>query len=123
MRLSSPVIHFRRTVTEDGVKIGDHTFSAGDKVVLWYGSANRDERVFENPMQMDILRDNSAQLGFGGPGPHFCLGAHLARRQLSTIFRELLHKLPDIEMVGEPDYLQSNFINGIKHMTAEFTPA
>ena len=123
VRLSSPVIHFRRTVTEDGAKIGDHTFSAGDKVVLWYGSANRDERVFENPMTMDITRDNSAQLGFGGPGPHFCLGAHLARRQLSTIFRELLHKLPDIEMVGEPDYLQSNFINGIKHMTAEFTPA
>jgi len=123
VRLSSPVIHFRRTVTEDGVQLGERTFSKGDKVVLWYGSANRDERVFERPHEMDITRDASAQVGFGGPGPHFCLGAHFARQQLATIFRELLHRLPDIQMVGEPDYLRSNFINGIKHMTAEFTPA
>ena len=122
VRLSSPVIHFRRTVTQDGVQLGDHTFDEGDKVVLWYGSANRDERVFERPHEMDITRDGSAHVGFGGPGPHFCLGAHFARRQLATIFRELLHRLPDIEMVGEPDYLRANFINGIKHMTAEFTP-
>jgi cytochrome P450 len=123
VRLSSPVQHFRRTVTKDGVKLGDHTFNEGDKVVLWYGSANRDESVFDRPHEMDITRDNSAQVGFGGPGPHFCLGAHLARRQLSTIFRELFTQLPDIKMVGEPDYLRSGFINGIKHMTAEFTPA
>jgi len=123
VRLSSPVQHFRRTVTQDGARIGDHVFSEGDKVVLWYGSANRDERVFENPHQMDILRDNSAHVGFGGPGPHFCLGAHLARRQLATIFRELYTRLPDIQAVGEPDYLRSGFINGIKHLTAEFTPA
>lgn len=123
VRLSSPVIHFRRTVTQDGVRLGDHTFSEGDKVALWYGSANRDERVFDRPHEMDITRDASDHVGFGGPGPHFCLGAHFARRQLATIFRELLHRLPDIEMVGEPDYLRSNFINGIKHMTAEFTPS
>jgi len=123
VRLSSPVIHFRRTVTTDGAKIGDHTFDEGDKVVLWYGSANRDERVFDRPHEMDITRENSAQVGFGGPGPHFCLGAHLARRQLATIFRELFGRLPGIAMVDEPDYLRSNFINGIKHMTAEFTPA
>ncbi len=122
VRLSSPVLHFRRTVTQDGVQLGNHTFNEGDKVVLWYGSANRDERVFSRPHEMDITRDASAQVGFGGPGPHFCLGAHFARRQLATIFRELLHRLPDIQMVGEPDYLRSNFINGIKHMTAEFTP-
>lgn len=122
VRLSSPVIHFRRTVTRDGVQLGGHTFAEGDKVALWYASANRDERVFDRPHEMDITRDASAQVGFGGPGPHFCLGAHFARRQLATIFRGLLHRLPDIEMVGEPDYLRSNFINGIKHMTAEFTP-
>ncbi len=122
VRLSSPVIHFRRTVTQEGVQLGDHTFKQGDKVVLWYGSANRDESVFDRPHEMDITRDCSAQVGFGGPGPHFCLGAHFARRQLATIFRELLHRVPDIQMVGEPDYLRSNFINGIKHMTAEFTP-
>ncbi len=123
VRLSSPVIHFRRTVTQDGVQLGGHTFKQDDKVVLWYGSANRDESVFDRPHEMDITRDASAHVGFGGPGPHFCLGAHFARRQLATIFRELLHRLPDIQMVGEPDYLRSNFINGIKHMTAEFTPA
>ena len=72
---------------------------------------------------MDITRDNGAQVGFGGPGPHFCLGAHLARGQLQTIFRELFTRLPDIHMVGEPDYLRSNFINGIKHLNVEFTPA
>jgi len=123
VRLSSPVLHFRRTVTQDGVQLGNHTFHEGDKVVLWYGSANRDERVFDRPHEMDITRDNSAQVGFGGPGPHFCLGAHFARRQLATIFRELLHRIPDITVVGEPDYLRSHFINGIKHMTTEFTPA
>jgi len=122
VRLSSPVIHFRRTVTEDGVQLGNHTFNEGDKVVLWYASANRDESVFERPHEMDITRDASAHVGFGGPGPHFCLGAHFARRQIATIFRELFHRLPDIQMAGEPDYLRSNFINGIKHMTAEYTP-
>lgn len=122
IRLSSPVIHFRRTVTQDGVSIRDHTFSEGDKVVLWYGSANRDERVFDRPNTMDITRDGSKHVGFGGPGPHFCLGANFARTQIAVIFRELFHRLPDIEVVGEPDYLRSNFINGIKHMTVEFTP-
>ena len=122
VRLSSPVIHFRRTVTQDGVQLGNHTFSEGDKVVLWYASANRDDRTFDRPHEMDITRDASDHVGFGGPGPHFCLGAHFARRQLATIFRGLLYRLPDIEVAGEPDYLCSNFINGIKHMTAEFTP-
>lgn len=122
VRLSAPVIHFRRTVTQDGVQLGQHTFNEGDKVALWYASANRDESVFDRPHEMDITRDASAHVGFGGPGPHFCLGAHFARRQIATIFRELLHTLPDIKTVGEPDYLRSNFINGIKHMTAEFTP-
>ena len=111
-----------RTVTQDGVQLGNHTFNEGDKIVMFYESANRDERVFDRPHEMDITHRASAQVGFSGPGPHFCLGAHFARRQLATIFPELLHRLPDIQMVGEPDYLRSNFINGIKHMTAEFTP-
>ena len=102
--------------------LGGQELNAGDKIVLWYGSGNRDEAVFENPYDFDITRDNSAQIGFGGPGPHFCLGAHLARRQIAVMFRELLTRLPDIAMVGEPDYLRSNFINGIKHLNVEFTP-
>ena len=122
VRVASPVMHFRRTVTTDGTMLGGQELSAGDKIVLWYGSGNRDERVFENPYAFDITRDNSSQIGFGGPGPHFCLGAHLARRQINVMFRELLTRLPDIEMVGEPDYLRSNFINGIKHLNVTFTP-
>jgi len=123
VRMASPVMHFRRTVTTDGTMLGGQELNAGDKIVLWYGSGNRDERVFENPYDFDITRDNSDQIGFGGPGPHFCLGAHLARRQINVLFREVLTRLPDIAVVGEPDYLRSNFINGIKHLDVEYTPA
>lgn len=123
VRNASPVRHFRRTVTTDGTKLGGQELNAGDKIVLWYGSGNRDERVFEDPYKFDITRDGSDQIGFGGPGPHFCLGAHLARRQIGVLYRELLTRLPDIAMVGEPDYLRSSFINGIKHLNVEYTPA
>jgi cytochrome P450 len=122
VRVASPVIHFRRTVTRDGVRLGDHEFSEGDRVVLWYWSANRDEAVFDDPFTFDIGRTPNDHVGFGGPGPHFCLGAHLARREISVMFRELLHRLPDIHVVGDPQRLRSNFINGIKHLDAEFTP-
>ena len=123
VRLASPVIHFRRTVTQDGVRLGDHEFSEGDRVVLWYWSANRDESVFDDPFAFDVGRTPNEHVGFGGPGPHFCLGAHLARREISVMFREMLHRLPDIHVAGEPQRLRSNFINGIKHIDAEFTPA
>jgi methyl-branched lipid omega-hydroxylase len=123
VRWSSPVVHFRRTVTHDGVRLGDHEFSEGEKVVLWYGSANRDETVFEEPNRFDLARTPNDHVGFGGPGPHFCLGAHLARREITAVFREVLARVPDIRAVGEPDRLQSNFINGIKHLPAEFTPS
>lgn len=123
VRWASPVIHFRRTCTEDGVRIGDQELNAGDKVVLWYGSANRDEAVFDDPFAFDVGRTPNDHLGFGGPGPHFCLGAHLARREITVMFKELFKRIPDIRAVGEPDRLQSNFINGIKHLPAEWTPA
>jgi cytochrome P450 len=122
VRWASPVIHFRRTVTADGVRLGDHEFSEGDKVVLWYWSGNRDEAVFTDPHTFDLGRTPNEHIGFGGPGPHFCLGAHLARREVSVMFRELLRRLPDIRAVGEPDRLRSGFINGIKHLPAEWTP-
>ncbi len=122
VRWASPVIHFRRTVTTDGARIGDHVFSEGDKVVLWYWSANRDESVFEDPDRFDLTRKPNDHLGFGGPGPHFCLGAHLARREITVAFRELFRQLPDIRGRGEPDRLRSDFINGVKHLEAEFTP-
>jgi cytochrome P450 len=123
VRWASPVAHFRRTVTRDGVRLGDHEFQEGEKVVLWYGSANRDEAVFEDPFRFDVGRTPNDHVAFGGPGPHFCLGAHLARREVAVVFNELLSRLPDIHAVGEPDLLRSGFINGIKHLRAEFTPA
>jgi len=116
VRCASPVIHFRRTVSRDGAALGGQTFSEGDKVVLYYGSANRDETVFDQPDSFDITRDNSAHVGFGGPGPHFCLGAHLARRQIAVMYRELLTRLPGIHAADEPERLRSSFINGVKHL-------
>jgi cytochrome P450 len=123
VRWATPVIHFRRTVTQDGVRLGEQTFAEGDKVVLWYASANRDEAVFDDPFRFDLSRTPNDHLGLGGPGPHFCLGAHLARREITVMFKELFRRMPDIRAVGAPDRLQSNFINGIKHLQAEWTPA
>ncbi|MDQ6697175.1 MAG: cytochrome P450 [Actinomycetota bacterium] len=122
VRWSTPVIHFRRTVTRDGVRLGDHEFSEGDKVVLWYKSANRDDAVFDEPYRFDVKRSPNDHLGFGGPGPHFCLGAHLARREVSVMFRELLTRLPDLHTSAPPDRLRSNFINGVKHLPVAWTP-
>ena len=122
VRWATPVIHFRRTVTTDGARLGDQEFVEGEKVVLFYNSANRDEAVFDDPARFDVTRTPNEHVGFGGPGPHFCLGAHLARREIGVMFRELLRRVPDIHAVGEPQRLRSNFINGIKHLPAEFTP-
>jgi cytochrome P450 len=123
VRWASPVQHFRRTVTQDGARLGGHEFSKGDKVVLWYGAANRDPEVFTDPNRFDITRSPNEHVGFGGPGPHFCLGAHLARREITVMYRELFKRLPDLHTVGEPERLRSNFIDGIKHLPVEFTPA
>jgi len=123
VRWASPVIHFRRTCTRDGVELGGQTFDEGDKVVLWYWSANRDAEVFDDPFRFDLGRTPNDHLGFGGPGPHYCLGAHLARREITVMFRELFRRMPDLEVAGEPDRLRSNFINGIKHLPARWTPA
>ena len=122
VRWATPVIHFRRTCTQDGVRIGDQELNTGDKVVLWYASANRDAAVFDDPFAFDVGRTPNDHLGFGGPGPHFCLGAHLARREITVMFRELFKRMPDVRTAGEPQRLQSNFINGIKHLPAEWTP-
>ena len=123
VRWASPVIHFRRTVTTDGTRLGGHEFVAGDKVVLWYWSGNRDEAVFADPETFDLGRTPNDHIGFGGPGPHFCLGAHLARREITVMFTELLRRLPDIRATAEPARLRSGFINGIKHLPAAWTPA
>ncbi len=121
VRYATPVIQFRRTATRD-TEIAGQPIGAGDKVVMWYESANRDERVFDDPGTFDVTRSPNEHVGFGGGGPHFCLGANLARREIRVMFEELFRWLPDIAMTGEPDYLQSGFIHGIKRMTCEFTP-
>jgi methyl-branched lipid omega-hydroxylase len=118
VRYASPVIWMRRTVTTD-TELNGHRFREGDKLVLYYWSANRDEKVFDRPDVFDITRDPNPHIGFGGPGPHFCLGAHLARREITVMFRELLRRAPAIHATGEPDRLLSNFINGIKHLPYE----
>ena len=124
VRAASPVTFMRRTSTRR-LELSDHDFEEGDKVVLFYGAANRDPRTFPDPETFDIGRDPNPHLGFGGPGPHFCLGAHLARRELSVVFRQLLTRLPDIEVVGDPVPLQAlgvPLVGGIKHLPVQFTP-
>ncbi|WP_409330842.1 cytochrome P450 [Trujillonella humicola] len=122
VRWASPVLHFRRTVTRDGVRLGDQEFAEGDKVVMWYRSANQDESAFPDGTRFDITRKPNPHVGFGAPGPHFCLGANLARLELGVVFQELLTLLPDIRAVGEPEFLRSNLLHGVKHLRAEFTP-
>ena len=121
VRYASPVVWMRRTLTQDHVVSG-HQFREGEKVILFYGSANRDEAVFADPDSFDVLRDPNPHVGFGGPGPHFCLGAHLARREITLMLRELYTRLPDLELAGEPEQLRSSFINGVKHLPVRFTP-
>ncbi|WP_066374624.1 cytochrome P450 [Herbidospora mongoliensis] len=118
VRLASPVNYMRRKVTRDYVMNG-HEYKKGEKVVMYYWSANRDVAVFDDPLRFDIGRNPNPHVGFGGPGPHFCLGAHLARREITVMFRELLTRVPTIEG-GSPERLFSSFINGTKHMKCEF---
>ena len=120
LRWVTPVIHFRRTVTRpteiQGVKLAE-----GDKVAIYYSSANRDEDVFENPMTFDVGRTPNNHLAFG-IGEHFCLGANLARLEIRMMFEELIKRMPDIELAAPVRRLRSNFINGVKEMQVRFTP-
>jgi cytochrome P450 len=119
VRYASPVLYMRRTLTRDYTMNGQD-YHEGDKVALFYYSANRDETMFTDPDRFDITRSPNPHVGFGAPGPHFCLGSHLARREITVMLRELLTRVPDIT-VGEPDRLLSNFVNGIKRLPCQFT--
>jgi methyl-branched lipid omega-hydroxylase len=121
VRWTSPVTWMRRTVASP-VELGGQQLDTGDKVLLFYRSANRDEAVFDDPFTFDVERTPNPHIGFGAAGPHFCLGAHLARRELSVIWRELLTRLPDIRATAPPQRLRSSFVNGIKHLPCEWTP-
>jgi cytochrome P450 len=120
VRWASPVLTFRRTTTRE-VELHGRRLPEGEKVVLFYHSANRDEDAFEDPWGFDITRDPNRHAGFGGGGPHYCLGASLARTQLRSIFSEIARVMPDIE-AGEPELLLSSFIHGVKRMPCTFAP-
>jgi cholest-4-en-3-one 26-monooxygenase len=120
LRWVSPVNVFRRTATRD-TELRGHRIREGDMVALFYASANRDDEVFANPNAFDVGRTPNDHLAFG-IGPHFCLGANLARLEIRVMFEELLRRLPDIELAGTPERLRSYFINGIKRMPVRFTP-
>ena len=98
----------------------DQLIRDGDKVTIWYISANRDEDMFPGPFRFDIERSPNEHIAFGGGGPHFCLGANLARLEIRVMLEEVLRRLPDIELNGDVTRLRSNFINGIKHIPVTY---
>jgi cholest-4-en-3-one 26-monooxygenase len=121
LRWSSPVHYFRRTATRD-VELRGRTIKQGDWVVLWYTSANRDEEVFPDAFVFDVSRENNEHVAFGGGGPHFCLGANLARLELRLIFTELVTRLSNLRLDGDVEMLRSNFIAGITKMPVRWDP-
>jgi cholest-4-en-3-one 26-monooxygenase len=115
LRWSTPIIHFRRTATE-ATEIGGQAISPGERVVVWYCSANFDEDVFDDPMRFDVGREPNDHVAFGGGGPHFCLGANLARLEIRVMFEELLDRFAHVELAGPVERIRSNFTNGLRHM-------
>lgn len=121
LRWSTPVMQFRRTAMRD-LELRGKQIKAGDKVVMWHISANRDEEVFDRPFEFDIERSPNDHIAFGGGGAHYCLGTNLARMELRLIFLEIASRMEDIRLTGEVERLRSNFIGGIKHIPIAFTP-
>ena len=121
VRWASPVVYMRRRVTED-TELNGVRMTAGDKVSMWYCSANRDGAKFDDPYTFDVTRDPNPHVGFGGGGTHFCLGANLARREIAVAFEELHRRIPDIVATEEPARLLSAFIHGIKQLPVAWTP-
>ena len=122
LRYVSPVMNFRRQTTS-ALDLGDQHIDEDSKVVFFHISANRDESVFENPHTFDITRDPNPHIAFGAGGPHFCLGANLARMEIRVMFEHLLDRMPDIALDGEVERLQSAFISGVKHIPVAFPTA
>ena len=116
-------IHYHRRVATRDVTLGDVHIAAGEKVVLYFASANFDESVFEDPYRLDLNRSPNEHVSFGRGGPHFCLGAHLARLELRVVLEELASRVDSIEVTGPPVRLRSNHINGVKHLPVRFQPA
>ena len=121
LRFVTPVMNFRRTATQR-LELGGKVIEEDDKVVFFHASANRDEDIFEDPNRFDIGRTPNPHIAFGGGGPHFCLGANLARMEIRVMYEHLAERMPDIHPDGQMQRLQSQFINGVKHLPVAFTP-
>jgi cytochrome P450 len=122
LRWTTPVVHFRRTVMHD-TELRGTTLRAGDKVMVFYGSANRDEDVFERADEFDIGRTPNPHMAFGGGGPHLCLGLHVARIEIQSMLRQIVTRMPDLAPAGPPEPMASNFIAGVHAMPVRFTPS
>jgi cytochrome P450 len=120
LRLASPVWHFRRTATED-TEIGGVKIAKGERVVVWYAAANRDPEAFPEPDKLVLTRKRDEHASFGRGGPHFCIGAHLARLEITILVEELVKRVDKVELVAPPRRLRSNFTNGVKEMRVRFT--
>ena len=121
LRWASPITQFQRTAMED-VEIGGVTIPEGDRVLLCYASANFDEDVFEDPFRFDITRDPNPHVTFGGQGPHYCIGANLAKMQLELIFNAIADHLPDLTALGDPKRLRSGWLNGLTEWKVDLCP-
>ena len=121
LRCTTPVVNFRRTVMRD-VEMRGTKLHEGDKIVVFYGSGNRDEDVFAEPDRFDVGRNPNPHMAFGGGGPHLCLGLHLARIEIAAMLRQVITRLPDLAPAGAPETLASNFIAGIRTMPVSFRP-
>jgi cholest-4-en-3-one 26-monooxygenase len=121
LRWATPVQHFRRTAAVD-TEVRGQPIAAGDKVLIWHVSANRDEEVFDDPFTFDVERTPNEHVAFGGGGAHYCLGANLAKLEIEIVLTEILSRMPDIAQAGPMEPLRSNFIAGTKHLPVRFTP-
>ncbi|WP_186629581.1 cytochrome P450 [Rhodococcus sp. BP22] len=119
VRYATPVTSFQRTATQD-FDLNGTTIKAGERVVMFYGSANFDEDVFEDPYKFDILRDPNPHLGFGGHGAHYCIGANLARMEINLMFNAIADHIPDISKLGDPRRLRSGWLNGVKEFQVDY---
>src|SRR5436309_479713 len=119
LRWVSPVVYMRRTALRDSSLHG-RDIRAGDKVVMYYGSANRDDAVFDEPDRLDLSRSPNEHVAFGGGGPHFCVGAHIGRAEIEAMFRQICTRLDDLQLAGDPEWLPSTFISGVKHLPVRF---
>ena len=120
IRWSTPIVYFRRTATCD-VELHGTTIREGDPVALFFMGANYDDQVFEDPHRFDVTRSPNPHVSFGGGGPHYCLGAHLARFEISVLLEELLERTGSVDRAGDPVRLRSSWINGLKHLPVTVT--